>query len=157
MAAIYIDMKIDYKGRKIDAFPLIMRKENALDILSGKKTIEFRHFCPKYEKMFTDFKQIKKNEELIAQGREQDCLPPFNAHVEGIHFYPYNNSWHLDVIYDEIGVVELTEEDAKYMAEKFGCHDLDDQWQQYAHLPKEDIPFMFFFRIDEIVSHHGLQ
>ena len=46
-------MTIKYKDQEIEAYPLIMRKEKALDILRGKKTIEIRKFSGKYEKMFT--------------------------------------------------------------------------------------------------------
>ena len=35
-------MKIDYNGQEIEAYSLIMTKENALDILNGKKSIETR-------------------------------------------------------------------------------------------------------------------
>lgn len=149
-------MKINYKGQEAEAYALIMKKENALEILKGKKTVEFRNFTPKYEKMFTDFEQIAKNQDLVAAGRENECLPPFNTDIEAIHFYPYNNSWHLDVLIDEIGVVDITEEGAKFLADTFGCHEMDDQWQQFAHLPKDEIPFMFYLHIDEIVGHHGL-
>lgn len=149
-------MKINYKGQEVEAYALIMKKENALEILKGKKTVEFRDFTPKYEKMFTDFEQIAKNQDLVAAGRENECLPPFNTDIEAIHFYPYNNSWHLDVLIDEIGVVDITEEGAKFLADTFGCHEMDDQWQQFAHLPKDEIPFMFYLHIDEIVGHHGL-
>lgn len=149
-------MKINYKGQEAEAYALIMKKENALEILKGKKTVEFRDFTPKYEKMFTDFEQIAKNQDLVAAGRENECLPPFNTDIEAIHFYPYNNSWHLDVLIDEIGVVDITEEGAKFLADTFGCHEMDDQWQQFAHLPKDKIPFTFYLHIDEIVGHHGL-
>lgn len=149
-------MKINYKGQEAEAYALIMKKENALEILRGKKTVEFRNFAPKYEKMFTDFEQIAKNQELVAAGRENECLPPFKTDIEAVHFYPYNNSWHLDVLIDEIGIVDITEEGAKFLADTFGCHEMDDQWQQFAHLPKDKIPFMFYLHIDEIVGHHGL-
>lgn len=149
-------MKINYKGQEAEAYALIMKKENALEILNGKKTVEFRNFTPKYEKMFTDFEQIAKNQDLVAAGRENECLPPFNTDIEAVHFYPYNNSWHLDVLIDEIGTVDITEEGAKFLADTFGCHEMDDQWQQFAHLPKDQIPFMFYLHIDKIVGHHGL-
>lgn len=61
-------MTIKYKDQEIEAYPLIMRKENALDILRGKKTIEIRKFSGKYEKMFTDFKQLEENEKLRKAG-----------------------------------------------------------------------------------------
>ena len=149
-------MKINYNGQELDAYALIMKKENALDILSGKKTVEFRAFTPKYEKMFTDFAQIKKNDELVAQGREDECLPPFNTETGAVHFYPYSNNWHLNVLIDEIGTVDVTEKGAKFLAETFGCHEYDDQWQQFAHLPSEEIPFVFYLHIEKVLDHSGL-
>lgn len=149
-------MKINYKGQEIEAHALIMTKENALDILNGKKTVEFRRFSPKYDKMFTDFKQIKLNNELIEQGREDECKPPFRTDIGAIHFYNYNNTWHLDVLIDEIGAVDISQEGAQFLAEEFGCHELDTQWQQFTNLPKDQRPFVYYLHIEEIVGHKGL-
>ena len=35
-------MKINYKGQEIEAYSLVMNRNNALDILNGKKCIETR-------------------------------------------------------------------------------------------------------------------
>lgn len=48
-------MKISYNGQEIEAYSLVMTKENALAILNGKKDIETRMLSTKYEKMFTGF------------------------------------------------------------------------------------------------------
>ena len=53
-------MKINYKGQEIEAYSLVMNRNNALDILNGKKCIETRMLSSKYEKMFTDFNQMGK-------------------------------------------------------------------------------------------------
>ena len=66
-------MKINYNGQEIEAYSLIMTKENALDILNGKKSIETRMLSAKYEKMFTDFAQVDENEKFRKAGREQEC------------------------------------------------------------------------------------
>ena len=149
-------MKINYKGQEIDAHALVMTKENALEILKGKKNVEFRRFSPKYDKMFTDFKQIELNNMLKEQGREEECKPPFRTDIGAVHFYNYNNTWHLDVLIDEIGIVEISQEGAQFLADEYGCHELDDQWQQFTHLPAEQRPFMFYLHIEEIVGHEGL-
>lgn len=43
-------MKISYNGQEIEAYSLVMTKENALAILNGKKDIETRMLSTKYEK-----------------------------------------------------------------------------------------------------------
>lgn len=78
---------IKYNGQDIEAFALIMKKENALDILNGNKAIETRMMSAKYEKMFTDFKQLEENERLRKEGREDECQPILRTDVEAIHFY----------------------------------------------------------------------
>ncbi len=80
-------MKINYNGQEIEAYSLIMTKENALDILNGKKTIETRMLSAKYEKMFTDFAQVDENEKFRKAGREQECQPILRTDIEAIHFY----------------------------------------------------------------------
>ena len=80
-------MKINYNGQEIEAYSLIMTKENALDILNGKKSIETRMLSAKYEKMFTDFAQVDENEKLRKAGREEECQPILRTDIEAIHFY----------------------------------------------------------------------
>ena len=68
-------MKISYNGQEIEAYSLVMTKENALAILNGKKDIETRMLSTKYEKMFTDFAQVDENEKLRKSGHEDECKP----------------------------------------------------------------------------------
>lgn len=149
-------MKIDYNDRQVEAYALVMKKEYALEILKGSKTVEFRTTSKKYDGMFLDKTILKINETLRKQGRDDECESPFRTDIEAIHFYPYNNSWHLDVAIDEIGIVEISEEGAKFLAEEFGCHEFDDEWQQFADLPEDEIPLVYYIHICEVISHQGL-
>lgn len=149
-------MLINYNNQQVEAYALIMKKEHALEILKGSKTVEFRSLSRKYENMFLDKSIFERNEMLRKQGRDDECLPPYRTDIEAIHFYPYNNSWHLDVAIDEIGVVEISEEGAKFLAEEFGCHEFDNEWQQYQDLPEDEIPLVYYLHICEVISHSGL-
>ena len=52
-------MKIKVEGKEVEAYNLLMRKEYAMDIVSGKKTLEIREFKSHYVDMFTDKEQLK--------------------------------------------------------------------------------------------------
>ena len=49
-------MTIEVNGKPVEAYHLIMKKENALDILKGKKKVEIRAFSEKYNYLFIDKK-----------------------------------------------------------------------------------------------------
>ena len=53
-------MTIQVDGKPVEAYHLIMKKENALDILKGKKKVEIRTFSDKYLSMFIDQEKYKK-------------------------------------------------------------------------------------------------
>lgn len=148
---------IKYNGQDVEAFALIMNKKNALDILNGKKTIETRMLSAKYEKMFTDFKQLKKNEKLRKEGREDECQPILRTDIEAIHFYSTGAPWFLDVAIDEIGIGEVTEEGIKFMHEEFDFHDFDEQLEEFKKNPPEEIPLFYYLHISEVINHEGLK
>ncbi|WP_370859709.1 hypothetical protein [Phocaeicola plebeius] len=148
---------IKYNGQDVEAFALIMNKKNALDILNGKKTIETRMLSAKYEKMFTDFKQLEKNEKLRKEGREDECQPILRTDIEAIHFYSTGAPWFLDVAIDEIGIGEVTEEGIKFMHEEFDFHDFDEQLEEFKKNPPEEIPLFYYLHISEVINHEGLK
>ena len=152
-------MKITYKGQEFDAYDLIMRKENAKAILSGEKTVEIRSFSDKYCKMFVDQKLVEENEKLRSEGREDECIPfaeCIRADVEVLHFRPYNNNWYLDVAIDEIGVCSMVKEDIEWLAQEFGYHELDEEYQQYENMPEDEVPAFFYLHIKKVMDHQGL-
>lgn len=149
-------MKINVNGNEVEAYALIMKKENALEILRGAKTIEIRSANTKYEKMFTDQEQLAKNREAAKEGRD-DWQVPIRNDIGFVHFYNYANTWALDCEIDEIGTVSPVKEDAEFLAQEFGCHEFDGAWQEYEGKPEEEIPFYFYLHITSVVSQRGLQ
>ena len=148
---------IKYNGQEGEAYSLIMTKANALDILNGKKVIEARKLSSKYEKMFTNFKQLEENERLRKEGRENECQPILRTDIEAIHFYSTGAPWFLDVAIDEIGIGEVTEEGIKFMHEEFDFHDFDEQLEEFKKNPPEEIPLFYYLHISEVINHEGLK
>lgn len=147
---------ISYKGEEVEAYALVMRKENALEILNGKKTVEVRKLSNKYEKMFTNFKQLEENERLRNAGRDDECQPVLRTDIEAIHFYSTGAPWTLDVAIDEIGIGEITEEGIKFMHDEFDFHDFDEQLEKFKKNPSKELPLFYYLHICEIISHSGL-
>lgn len=148
---------IKYNGQEVEAYSLIMTKANALDILNGKKVIEARKLSSKYEKMFTNFKQLEENERLRKEGHENECQPILRTDIEAIHFYSTGAPWFLDVAIDEIGIGEVTEEGIKFMHEEFDFHDFDEQLEEFKKNPPEEIPLFYYLHISEVINHEGLK
>ena len=133
-------MKIKVEGKEVEAYNLLMRKEYAMDIVSGKKTLEIREFKSHYVDMFTDKEQLKK---------------PFKS-VSYVRFHNYDYSWILDVKIDEIGLSTMCQEDIEELAEAFNFHDYDKEWQQFEHLEDDEKPLFYWLHIKEIVSRKGI-
>jgi hypothetical protein len=148
-------MKIKVKDKEVEAYSLLMRKEYALDIISGKKTLEIRSFNSHYVDMFTDKEQLAKNEELRKAGKDDECVEPFKP-TSYARFHNYNYSWVLDVEIDEIGISTVCKEDIEELAEDFNFHDYDNEWQQYEHLDDDEKPVFYWLHIKKIVGRKGI-
>ena len=144
-------MKINVNGKEVEAYGLKMKKENALEIIAGKKTLEIRSFNPFYCRMFTDKEQLEKNTKLREEGRGDECIEPIK-NVQYIHFHDYNNSWFLDVQIDEAGISTMCQEDVEMLAEDFDFHDYDNEWQQFEETSEEEKPIFYWFHIKSIVG-----
>jgi len=140
---------IIYEGKEVQAYDFLMKKENALDIVSGKKKVEIRSFSDYYHKILTDKEQDEKNHENI-----DEYIVPIRTDIEFIHFHNYNNSWFLNVKIDEIGLSMMDKEDIEMLEEDFNFHDFDNEWQQYSNLPDEEKPMFYWFSITEVIDHN---
>lgn len=150
-------MKISVKGKEVEAYNLIMRKENAIEILNGTKKVEIRTQSPRFESMFFDKEKknfyMKHIDDDLFNGTIDDC---FRNDIKYIHFTNYNGSWHLDVEVTKISLEMLTKEGVQYLNDEYDFHDLDDQWQEFENSDWQDVPGFFALALGEIVSHSGL-
>lgn len=149
-------MTIEINGKPVEAYHLIMKKENALDILNGKKKIEIRAFSKKYNDMFINKELYKEFQEYLKDPdgsmELEDCL----NETEYIYFTNYNKSWYLIVEVLDIAVYKMTQEDVEVLNEDYDFHDFDNEWQQYKDLPEDEIPVFYGLGLADVISHEGL-
>jgi len=150
-------MTIQVNGKPVEAYHLIMKKENALDILNGKKKVEIRKFSKKYNDMFINKELYKEFQEYLKDPdgsmELEDCL----NETEYIYFTNYNNSWHLIVEVLDIAVYQMTKEDVEVLNEDYNFHDFDNEWQQYKDIREEDIPMFYGIGLADVISHQGIE
>ena len=149
-------MTIEINGKPVEAYHLIMKKENALDILNGKKKVEIRAFSKKYNDMFINKELYKEFQEYLKDPdgsmELEDCL----NETEYIYFTNYNKSWYLIVEVLDIAVYKMTQEDVEVLNEDYDFHDFDNEWQQYKDLPEDEIPVFYGLGLADVISHEGL-
>ena len=149
-------MTIEVNGKPVEAYHLIIKKENDLDILNGKKKIEIRAFSKKYNDMFINKELYKEFQEYLKDPdgsmELEDCL----NETEYIYFTNYNKSWYLIVEVLDIAVYKMTQEDVEVLNEDYDFHDFDNEWQQYKDLPEDEIPVFYGLGLADVISHEGL-
>lgn len=145
-------MKINYKGQQVEALPLIMQKKNAIEIISGKKKVEFRSFSPYYIDRFMDKAVTKRNDKAGLQWGDEGFEDDFKA-IEAIHFHDYNNSWFLDVTIDSIGMFCVDTQDIdEYAGDYPEFEDYRADAIKNDELPEEDRPMLFYLTIEKIAD-----
>lgn len=145
-------MTIEYKGQQVEAYDLLMKKQFALDIIEGRKTVEVRSFTDHYISRFLDKEVMKRNQKRKLKMNDPAYENEFKD-IWFIHFHDYNNSWYLDVAIDTVGMCIVDSFDIeRLMAEYPGFSDLLEDAKKNDSLPDDDKPMIFYFVIDEIVA-----
>lgn len=148
-------MQIEYDGQKEEAYSLTIYKTHAQEILNGSKTVEIRTYSNKNCALFLDPEKAAQNAKARKEGRLSDLVWPMKD-IFAIHFYDRGGRYELNVLLDYCGVACMCEEDIKMLGDRFGFHDYDNEWQQYANMPKDDRPWFFWFHVSDIVNSRGL-
>ncbi|MBR4367648.1 MAG: hypothetical protein IKP43_12815 [Bacteroidaceae bacterium] len=162
--AAFDEFEAKYMPPQVQPIPvldLIMKKENAQEIVKGKKRVEIRQFNDHYSNRLTDKvldQWMTDNHDKIA---EED-LPAFDEFlcstrpVYKIHFHNYNNSWYLDVECVENALIGLTAGNIANLQERFDFHELDDLLEQFEERDKgKDIverPLLYYFGLGEVLD-----
>lgn len=141
--------------KPIETLNLIMKKEFALDILSGKKKVEYRayskHYCERlYDKAIGEFIERHKDDEGFLDTYDKFVIPL--RFVKNIHFHNYNNTWFMDCSVKLNDVVAVVEDDVKFMQEEFGCHELDEELETLVKTKAKRRPLYFYFVIDKVTN-----
>lgn len=133
---------------------LIMKKEFAKEILKGEKGIEWRPASDHYVSRLID---PNVYEFINLHEHENDdvafCISDLRLPTV-IHFYSYSNTWHLDVICDEIERIPCTKENAQKFKDEFNDEYVESVIKSTKHL--EFTPCVFALHIGKVLSHSGL-
>ena len=148
-------MQIEYDGQKEEAYSLTIYKTHAQEILNGSKTVEIRTYSNKNCALFLDPEKAAQNAKARKEGRLSDLVWPMKD-IFAIHFYDRGGRYELNVLLDYCGVACMCEEDIKMLGDRFCFHDYDNEWQQYANMPKDDRPWFFWFHVSDRVNSQGL-
>ena len=139
----------------VDCLNLIMKKENALAIISGEKKLEFRAYTQHYVNRLYD----AKTEEFVERHKDEpdvlfwcDTLRP----VERIHFHNYNDTWSLDVECTYNNLVAPTDDGVNFLHEEYDCHELDEMHRKLKREGAEDYPLFFYFEIGKILGKNNI-
>lgn len=160
-------MKIKINNKEVEAYRLIMRKENALDILSGKKKIEIRTYSDHYCEMFFDKEKLKNANKILDKtgNTENDngdnILEDAIKNLNYVYFTNYNKTWSLVVRLDWIYILGMIKDDIEFLKNEFNFNEYNDEWQQFEKFfnngEHDKIPMFFALAIKDVISHKGLE
>ena len=140
----------DYcEAEDVDCLNLVMRKEFAEEILTGKKTVEYRTFSNHYTSRLFDKKVLQFKQNHMEDPDVRDCVDSLRI-VRKIHFYSYSNTWYLDVECVDNGIVNATKEDLEFLKREYGSDELKDVVNDYVG--SEEIPTFFYFALGKVIK-----
>ena len=140
-------------AKDIECLDLVMKKENALDILAGTKKLEYREYSPFYISRLVDKNVAKYIQDHVD---DDDVLTFCNdlRQVKKIHFHDYNNSWILDVECTYVDVFSINRRDIEFLQDKYGAHDFDENLEYFEQNHVKDRPRLFYLAIGKVLSNN---
>ena len=140
----------------VETMDMVIRKENALAIINGKKKVVF-HLCD------DDYFNLLHDEEVYKwmmdqrMDKEMDIQALYEfvcstRPVQTIHFHDDDNSWFLNVECAKNDLAILFRQDVEFLQEKFGCHELDGILEDYEKKDSQMRPAFFYFALGKILD-----
>ena len=150
----------------IECLNLIMRKEFAMQILSGEKKVEVRAYSQFYYNRLFDKNVMAwgdaKAEEMTKEGVDEgivnafvtDCVDYLNPlrQVKKIHFHNYDNTWYLDVECTANYQLAVVRDQVEQLQMLYDCHEFDEMLVDLEKQKAKDRPLYFYFVVGEILG-----
>ena len=144
------------KAEDIEVLDIIMTKKNALEILKGEKTVDFRlysqTYCNRlYDKKVMDFLDKHDDDEEVQKALEKGFIDPLRI-VNTIHFHNHTNSWYMDVECKANEIAALIPRDIEFLQENYNCHELDEMLARAEEKKEQDRPCFFWFALGKVLG-----
>lgn len=137
--------------KKVDVFCLkhIVTKQYAEEVIAGKKRIELFEFNDGNKDCLYD-KEMQKymHEHDIL---DWEFVSPLRR-VRRIRYQDAEASWYVDVSIKYNDVMQMTEEDVRFIKEQFGWLEGDKCLERYKGVSQEQRPYFFFFVVDNVTK-----
>lgn len=140
----------------IEVLDLIMRREFAEEILSGKKKVEVRKCSNFYLNRLTDKKVDKwMTDHRNDPGMDIEAFNEFmcaTRPVLKIHFHDYNKSWFLDVECTENALIPVTKQNVLDLQDRFDCHEFDEILAYFEQRDEVERSIYYYFAIGDVLE-----
>ena len=146
-----LEKKIEgfHQSEEIECLNLIMKKQYALDIISGKKKVEYRNYSKHYFDRLYDkevldiYDQYANDEEVI-----EICKP--------LGVDSFIDTWSLTVEVVDNHIIALTDPNINYMYEEFGDTEFAESVKELQKAGIDDRPVVFFFALGKILERKNI-
>lgn len=173
MAKNEIEVRIDALKKKIKGYHptdgilclnLIMKKQYALDIINGKKKVEYRNYSKHYfDRLYDKAMLDMLNEYAEDEEVKQICAPydvdafldPLRV-VKTIRFHNYNDTWSLTVECTENNIIALSDPNIDYMYNEFGDTEFAESVRELQKAGVDDRPIVFYFALGKIIERENI-
>lgn len=139
------------RPKEIEVLNLIMRRENAEEIIKGVKPIEFRAYSKHYHDRLIDLdvaNYILENELTEDEVELIDLFRP----VKLIRFHNYSNSWRVDVECRSNNIIAVTRPNVEALQENYNCHEFDKMLEDFEAKKENTRPMFFYFVLGDVID-----
>lgn len=150
------------RPKPIERLSLVMKKEFALEIIAGTKTVEIRDAgSKKYCDMLYDKEMLAYEDKHWDDELMRLQLIDFTSNVRpvlSIHFYTYNNSWSMDVECIDNDIMQVTDAHVQALRDKYNCYEFDELLAELDadRVPDDARPFFFYFAVGKILERRNI-
>lgn len=152
----FLDAHPDYPiPEEIECLNLLLKKEFALEIINGDKSVDFRtysqHYCDRlYDKETENYIERHKGDAEVVKWA--DSL----REVLTIHFHDRGYTWSLKVNCNWQGLIWPSDEYIEMLHNDFGCYELDEMNRKLKREKATNYPLFFAFAIGDIIERKNI-